>query len=123
MAEQLESLVLDLPIKTVCELNSREHWAAIHRRKKAQREEVRAEWINAVKGKRVRLPCVVTLTRIAPKLLDEGDNLSSAFKAVRDEVAAMLRADDAPFSPVIFDYRQEAIGEHKYRVIISIVSV
>jgi hypothetical protein len=39
-------------------------------------------------------PCVVTLTRIGPKPLD-GDNLQSAFKTVRDQIASLLRVDDA----------------------------
>jgi hypothetical protein len=120
--KQLRSLVLDLPIKTVSEANKREHWGTVSKRKKAQRRELNLEWKNAVKGRSVRLPCVVTLTRIAPKLLDEGDNLNSAFKAIRDEIAALLGVDDSPSSPARFEYKQEAIGQRKYRVIISVVS-
>lgn len=76
-----------LPLHTVSESNSRDHW-----RKKAKR----------VKGHRLvaksktpehRLPCVVTLTRIAPRALDD-DNLRGALKAVRDGVADKLGTDD-----------------------------
>lgn len=40
-----------------------------------------------------QLPCVVTLTRISPRLLDD-DNLRPALKAVRDGVADRLGVDD-----------------------------
>lgn len=39
------------------------------------------------------LPCVVILTRIAPRRFD-GDGLAAAFKGVRDEIAKWLGVDD-----------------------------
>ena len=39
------------------------------------------------------LPMAATLTRVATRRLDD-DNLASAFKAIRDEVAAFFRLDD-----------------------------
>ena len=79
---------ITLPIKTVPESNRREHWAQKHRRTSAQRmiayNILRAE-INAAKVKCSE----ITLTRIAPRELDD-DNLATSFKAVRDGVADWL---------------------------------
>lgn len=36
------------------------------------------------------MPCVITLTRIAPRFLDFEDNLPSAFKWIKDEIGAQL---------------------------------
>lgn len=80
-----------IPIRTVSEANAHEHWRARQRRAKAQRLAV-----HAVVGDLfycVKLPCTVTLTRIAPRALD-GDNLQGALKAVRDEIAAAIGVDD-----------------------------
>ncbi len=82
---------LELPLRLVSSLNQREHWAAKARRAKQERET--AAWLLAV-HLAPSLPCVVLLTRIAPRSLDD-DNLRGAFKAVRDEVARWLGVDDA----------------------------
>jgi hypothetical protein len=37
-------LVLDLPIKTVSEINRRDHWRARHRRCVEQQTEINIEW-------------------------------------------------------------------------------
>lgn len=73
------------------------HWRVKAKRVKAQREAVRwacathlAGWMLAAG---VRDSYAITLTRIAPKKLDS-DNLQGSFKAVRDEVAALLGIDD-----------------------------
>lgn len=76
-----------LPIKLESIANKRWHW-----RKKA----------NYVRGIRdavylkcpgFEVPCVVTMTRIAPRSLDDDNNVS-AFKAVRDSIAKRLEVDD-----------------------------
>jgi len=82
---------LDLPLRVISSLNQREHWAAKARR--AKQERVTTAWMLAAEPK-PSLPCVVLLTRIAPRKLDD-DNLRGAFKAVRDEVARWLGVDDA----------------------------
>ena len=84
-------LRVKIGISTVSELNSREHWAKKHRRRKSQREAV---GLTLNTCKRPRLPCDVFMTRISPRKLDEGDNLPSAFKAIRDQVADWLGVDD-----------------------------
>lgn len=77
-----------IPIKTVSETNQREHWTSRHRRRKAQR------WAAFCHTPIHQLPCVVTLTRVAPRRLDD-DNLRGALKAVRDGIADRLGVDDA----------------------------
>lgn len=77
----------------------RTHWAA------KSKIRVRSDTWFALLAARKKfdpslLPCVVTLTRIAPRKLDEGDNLpGGTFKSVRDGVADWLEVDDA--SPMV----------------------
>lgn len=84
-----------VPVRTRSTLNEREHWAVRARRAKIQRT---ATWLCAPlelrKSKWELWPVVVTLTRISPRQLDSGDNLPSALKAIRDEVATLLGIDD-----------------------------
>jgi hypothetical protein len=111
-------LTIEIPVKTTSEVNVREHWAVKRRRRISQQQEVNAEWKAAIKRKKIHLPCVVTFTRIAPKLLDD-DNLRSAFKGIRDEVARLLGVDDGS-TLVRFDYLQTPIGKREYRIKIEV---
>lgn len=90
-----------VPIETKSTSNLREHHMARARRVKKQREAT-----TLAMGVWVGEPLlVVTLTRVAPRALDD-DNLRGALKAVRDAVAARLRIDDA--SPLVrWEYTQE----------------
>jgi hypothetical protein len=74
----------------------REHWAIGYNRAKKQKEAVR----RALTG---RLPnfelatetkITITLTRHDPFLITDDDNLISAFKHVRDEIAKQLGVND-----------------------------
>lgn len=79
--------VVMLPIKTISEANSRDHWA-----KKASRVKQHRAAAKAL-TKSHPLPCIVTLTRYSPGTLDT-DNLNSALKAARDGVADKLGVPD-----------------------------
>jgi hypothetical protein len=79
---------------------------------KAQRVAVALLW--PWKGRQWRFPVEVRLTRVAPRKLDD-DNLASACKGVRDEVAAMLGVDDGDERLVRFSYGQER-GEWGARI-------
>lgn len=104
------------PIRTVSELNDRSRWGQI-RRKKRQRQDIR--WILNVSPK-PSLPCAVLMTRIAPRALDQGDNLNSAFKAIRDEIAAWLGIDDA--DPLVsWRYSQRRGATREYAVEITFI--
>lgn len=80
-------MIVHLPIATVSESNRRDHWRDKAKRARLQRRTA------AMLVPRVGLPCVVTLTRISPRLLDD-DNLRGALKHVRDGVADRLGIDD-----------------------------
>ena len=90
-------------LKTKSLANMREHWSAKSRRTRIEREMAKL----AVLARRddIKPTCIITLTRVAPRKLDD-DNLRGALKAVRDGVASALRVDDA--TPLIaWRYRQE----------------
>lgn len=79
---------IELPIATVSEANRRDHWATKARRAKFQRNTA---WALCPA---YPLPCVVTLTRIAPRSLDAHDNLRSALKFAVDGIADRLGIKD-----------------------------
>lgn len=86
-AAALLGVAITLPIKTVSESNQREHWAKKARRVKTHRYTAR------MMCPHVKPPVIVTLTRIAPRKLDD-DNLRGALKAVRDGIADRLGVPD-----------------------------
>jgi hypothetical protein len=104
-----------LPIKTVSEMNGRDHWTVRSRRAKAAR---RCAFHMVSKHP---LPCIVTLTRLSPGTLDD-DNLRSALKATRDGIAEKLGADDRPGSGIEWRYGQEICRRGDYGVRVEIES-
>lgn len=101
-----------LPIKTVSEANGRGHWGAKAKRTAKQRRDA---WIAMPAHS---LPCIVTLTRIAPRELDT-DNLTSSMKAVRDGIADRLGVDDR--NPIVqWRYAQERGRVREYAVRVHI---
>lgn len=97
-------LRLEIPMRLPSAANLREHWRVRAKRVKSQRAVVRlamrAGCMRGPTGLDASIgvamqgePLVVRLTRISPRKLDS-DNLSSAFKAIRDQVAAELGIDD-----------------------------
>ncbi len=85
-------MLLTLPLRTVSELNAHTHWRARQKRAASQRGVVELA-LRAALG-RVELPVLVTMTRVAPRALDAGDNLASSQKHVRDAIAKVLGVDD-----------------------------
>ncbi len=79
-------MMIELPIRIESVANKREHWGKRAARTKAHR-------LAALAVSPHPLPCVVTLTRVAPRALD-GDNLQSGFKALRDGIADRLGVAD-----------------------------
>jgi len=79
--------------------NSREHEMVRSRRVKAQRHQ--ASLVMASAGvHRLKLPLRVTITRVAPRLAKDTDNLPVYGKVIRDEIARMLGVDDADLGRV-----------------------
>src|SRR5579864_2050478 len=115
-----------LPIKLISEANNTDHWTKKRKRNKNQEKIIWWQW-NQVQPD-ITLPCIVTLTRIAPRFLDQDDNLRMSFKHVKDIIAdlikpglAMGRADDD--ERMIWQYSQEKGKPKEYAVKIEIVSL
>lgn len=113
-------LLLSIPIRLRSVANLREHWTAKAKRTKQERLRItEALWAQA--GKRRGPPMgriTITLTRIAPRFLDD-DNLRSAFKATRDGIAAwLLVQDNHPL--LIWEYAQRNGRPKEYAVEIGI---
>lgn len=77
----------ELPIKTVSESNSSEHWTKKAKRHKQQQFFVRLSFSKVVKE--VKFPCIVKLTRLSSRILDD-DNLRGCFKWIRDEISECI---------------------------------
>lgn len=101
-------------MRTYSEANTREHWAVRGKRKKAQRSAVYMTMLDYPEAY-IGHPCSVTLTRYASRLLDD-DNLASAFKSIRDEVAHRIGLDDAPGSGISWHYEQSKTKRGTYGV-------
>ncbi len=105
MADTLTVAVVTVPGRRVkSELNgSREHWAKIERRKREQKDSATVALCQLGSDVAARLRSAkrlrVTFTRVGGKAMDT-DNLTSAFKYVRDAVAKWLRRDDGPKSGI-----------------------
>ena len=114
-------LHLDLPIRTVSETNQREHWAIKARRVKSQRDAIVLALCTLKEMRTVRKwdHWFVLFVRVSPRKLDD-DNLVSAFKAIRDQIAHELGVNDG--SPQInFSYKQWKgnVGKQSISILIS----
>jgi hypothetical protein len=79
-------MIIKITMKLPSLANTRMHWRAMDRLKKSQKEIVACY----LHGQPLPdLPAIVTLTRTGTRKLDD-DNLSGAFKYVRDEIARRL---------------------------------
>lgn len=110
--------VTTIPIRIESVANLREHWTQRAKRAGKHRADVHV----GLRAARMphAVPCMVTLTRIAPRTLD-GDNLQAGCKAVRDAVALYLTVDDAD-PRVTWRYEQEKGGTKEYALRIEIQS-
>lgn len=95
-----------VPVKTVSEANSHEHWR--QRQKRAKEQRLAAAFGGASRCHPSELPpfpLVVTLTRVSPRELDD-DNLQGATKHFRDGIADWLGVDDRKRDVVRYEYGQ-----------------
>lgn len=121
MSDRLTNLEFDAPIRIRSEANSREHWRVKSDRRRAQQLAMDVLLLNALQGRKIQLPCTVTLTRIGPKLMDD-DNWINGAKGIRDAIARRLGVDDG--DPMIkFRYDQTPVGRREYNVKVEISSV
>ena len=104
------TIAITIGIRTVSEMNAREHWAKRRSRKVSQQVLVAACCRAALRD--ISLPCVVTLVRVRPprgKVMDP-DNYASSWKHVQDAVAKLLGVDDGDTSRVSWVYGPQERG-------------
>ncbi len=112
-------MTIEFPLRLISAANAHEHWRTRSGRVKKERLVV---WAELKKVKLLpTLPVSVKMTRVSPRMLD-GDNLQSAFKAVRDEIAAAFKIDD---NSVLIEwlYSQEKGKEYRVRIEIESLKV
>lgn len=80
-------IVCEVPIKTVSELNCREHWTKKSKRHQQQKFFVRHALREKIKE--ISLPCHIKITRISTRRLDY-DNLVASQKWVLDSICDLL---------------------------------
>ncbi len=95
----------ELPLKTVSESNTSEHWTKSSKRHKQQQFFIRSLFSH--EAQEIPMPCVITLTRLGPRFLDCEENLPMAFKWIKDEIGACL------FPEKVVHYTQKKIKNNK----------
>lgn len=95
-----------------------EHWRVRSNRNTSHRWEIHAA-LKAAKAPHGMLPCTVTLTRIAPRAIDQHDNLRAGFKSAVDAIAWWLGVDDAD-PRVVWRYAQSRGEPKQYAARIAI---
>ena len=100
-------------LRTQGGMNAREHYQVRSKRVKAERAA--AGWLLATQPKPA-LPCSVLLTRVAPSAGLDDDNLASALKGVRDEIARWLGVDDRDRMRVRYRYAQRRGAKGEWAV-------
>lgn len=121
-ANNTAELVLLLPIRTISENNAHEHWRVRHARRKQQDMVVTCLLQSQIgdAGRDLGPPCRVTLTRIAPRRLDDDNNVGS-MKQIRDSIAAVLGVDDgSPLYDWRYDQRRGEPGVYAVEMRISV---
>jgi hypothetical protein len=101
-------------IRLVSEGNEREHWRARHARKSSQRAAMGLALAALASWRwNTNADLEITITRIAPKAFDRGDNCEGSAKQVKDEIAAWLGVDDND-KRLTWVIRQERAGVREY---------
>lgn len=107
-----------LPIRTVSEANSSEHWSKKSKRHRSQKKVV--WWALNSKRPPNQTPLTITLTRVAPRYMDYG-NLVSSFKYIEDACAEYFHPGLAPgradgFGDIEFIYKQLNGDPKEYKI-------
>lgn len=114
---------INLPIRLVSP-NVKEHWAVKSRRNKWQQLLLKQALKSLAED--MQLPCMVTITRLAPRQLDTHDNLPMSAKWLVDEIAEFLikpkkkskgTADND--SRIEWRYAQEKSKKYSIRIVIN----
>lgn len=110
-------MIVEVPIRIESTPNLREHWASRSKRAGIHRNTTYFA-LKAAKAP-ASVPCIVTLTRIAPRELDN-DNSISGCKNARDGVALWIGVDDAD-KRIEWRYAQQKRGVKDYALLVEIV--
>ena len=81
-------IIWELPLKTVSEGNSSEHWLKRSRRHRQQQRFIRELFLRETRD--IPVPCEITMFRIASRFLDQEDNLPMSLKWIKDQIGACL---------------------------------
>lgn len=111
-----------LPVKTVNEKNSSEHWR--YRQKRAKAHRASATWglhcaLRDGVIWRLQPPWVVTCTRLSSGVLDAHDGLPAALQHVVDGIADALGIPDND-PRVTWRYAQEKCKRGRYAVRVTV---
>lgn len=123
-------LSVKIPIKTISEANTHEHWTKSNKRHQNQKKAVKlilTPYFNdSTLSHILCLPCTISLTRIAPRSLDVDENLPMAFKWVKDAICELFlpgkaigRADDD--KRIQTKYEQMKGLPKEYAILVEIV--
>lgn len=123
----MDCVEIALPLRTISEGNSAEHWSKKHKRHKKQKQIIRL-YLNRLPKGHIYPPVKITLTRIAPRMLDVHDNLPMSFKWVLDAICDYLypgqaagRADSSKDIHVFYD--QQKGRPKEYSILIKIENI
>lgn len=110
-------------LKLESESNTRDGWRAKAHRTKVARHASKMHARSALGGRRVVPPVTITICRVGPRRLDQGNEARSC-KAVQDGIADALGIDDGD-PRLTWRYEQAYPGELRkgqsmYRVIVII---
>jgi hypothetical protein len=113
-----EGWTLEVPIRIQNGCNLREHWGVRAKRVRYERASVSWAFVSRFsRHAKPPLPAVVTITRLAPRKLDD-DNAIAGMKGVRDAVADCLGVlDNDP--RVTWRYAQEKAKAYACRIAIE----
>jgi len=98
--------------------NIQEHWTAKAKRTKEQRQGIKTILNTAEFSP--KLPIIVTLCRIAPRQLDSDDNITMAFKAIRDGITDYLGLTNDDDIRLHWKYDQQSAAPRYYAIRVTL---
>lgn len=111
----MTNICVRFPFRLVSEANTRCHWS--HRAARARAHRNGAKLL--IPARDCTLPATVTITRIAPRALDD-DNLAISAKSLRDGIADQFGVPDNDHR-LTWRYAQRRGKPREYAVIVEIV--
>lgn len=98
--------------------NVQDHWAVKMKKVKKQRNGINN--ILRTSGFVPILPATITLCRIAPRELDDGDNIGMAFKAMKDGITDWIGLTNDNDHRLTWKYDQQSGAARYYAVRVTV---